>query len=357
MIELYRTKDEEVNACSQPGVSSCRRLETRNRVSALFSVAARGIALFVGCFSAVNEIIQLRHPGLDLNLCWVDFRPVPAVFLRPLIMAFCIFLIAYAVRPQLSRWRRRITLALTAIFLAAAIWNVLHYYFLLAQETFQTTVPVPLSLFVTGCLGVLILAVFRNQAIDAQGILPALSVSAIGMIIFPLAHIVCFGKTDYSTPADAIVVFGARVYSDGRLSDALTDRVRTACELYRAGLAEKMVLSGGPGDGSVHEAEAMRRFAVSHGVLPDAIILDKRGYNTCATVRNTCDLFRSIQVKRVLAVSHFFHLPRIKMSYHSEGYEAYTVPARETYILTEMPYLIAREVAALWRYYCRFLTG
>jgi hypothetical protein len=35
------------------------------------------------------------------------------------------------------------------------------------------------------------------------------------------------------------------------------------------------------------------------------------------------------------------------------GIEVYTVPARETYVLTAMPLYIAREVVALWVYYLR----
>ena len=45
------------------------------------------------------------------------------------------------------------------------------------------------------------------------------------------------------------------------------------------------------------------------------------------------------------------------MSYHREGYEVYTVPARETYVLTQMPYLIVRETGALWFYYLRCLAA
>ena len=65
------------------------------------------------------------------------------------------------------------------------------------------------------------------------------------LAIFPLAQMFFFGKTDYRRPADAAVVLGARVYADGRLSDALADRVRTACQLYR--------------DGSGPEADLLRR--------------------------------------------------------------------------------------------------
>src|SRR5690606_40521292 len=92
--------------------------------------------------------------------------------------------------------------------------------------------------------------------------------------VFPAAQMVFFGTTSYARPADAIVVFGARVYADGRPSDALSDRVLHACDLHRRGVAPLLIMSGGPGDGAVHECEAMRYLAVAQGVPPDAVVHD-----------------------------------------------------------------------------------
>lgn len=176
-------------------------------------------------------------------------------------------------------------------------------------------------------------------------------------VIFPLAQMICFGKTEYQRPADVAVVFGARVYADGRPSDALADRVRTGCYLYRDGLINKLLFSGGPGDGAVHETESMKQMAIRLGVRPEDILTDQAGLNTQATVRNTSALLSQLRVSRVLVVSHFYHLPRIKLAYHRAGWEVYTVPARETYLLRQMPYNMAREVAALWVYYLRPLAA
>jgi vancomycin permeability regulator SanA len=165
-----------------------------------------------------------------------------------------------------------------------------------------------------------------------------------------------FGKTDYRRPADIAVVLGARVYADGRPSDALADRVRTACNLYRNGTVKKLLFSGGPGDGSIHETEGMKRMAIQLGVKPEDILLDAHGVNTQATVKNTEVVFQQLHASRILVVSHFYHLPRIKLAYHREGWEVYTVPAKESYLLRQMPFNIAREVAALWVYYFRPLA-
>ena len=179
-------------------------------------------------------------------------------------------------------------------------------------------------------------------------------------VALPLAQMLFFGKTDYRRRADAVVVFGARAYADGRPSQALADRVRTACRLYHDGYAGRLIFSGGPGDGPVDEPEAMRRLAVRLGVPDAAITLDPRGLNTDATVRNTDAVLRRAGARRVLAVSHAYHLPRVKMAYRRAGwdvYHVYTVPAEETRPLTQMPYLVAREVAAVWAYYLRPVAG
>ena len=65
-------------------------------------------------------------------------------------------------------------------------------------------------------------------------------------------------------------------------------------------------------------------------------------------MRNTVEMNRG----RILAVSHFYHLPRIKMTFQRYGRDVYTVPS-ETTMYALMPYQLAREDAAFWAYYLR----
>ena len=173
--------------------------------------------------------------------------------------------------------------------------------------------------------------------------------------LFPVVQVLCFGRTDYRRPADVAVVFGARVYADGRLSDAVADRVRTATRLYREGWVSELVMSGGPGDGAIHETAAMRTAAIRDGVPAAAIRVDLAGLSTAATVRNTAGEFAG---RRVLAVSEYYHLPRIKLAFARAGVEIFTVPAeaRDWRRALDLRSSL-REVPAFWLYYLRSLGG
>jgi vancomycin permeability regulator SanA len=125
--------------------------------------------------------------------------------------------------------------------------------------------------------------------------------------------------------------------------------VRTGVALYRAGLAPRLFFSGGPGEGAIDEPASMARYAEAMGVPQSAIVLDPFGINTESTVRNTVAAESN---RRILAVSHFYHLPRIKMTYQRYGVNVYTVPS-ETTVYRGMVYNLVREDVAFWAYYLR----
>ncbi len=319
----------------------------------------RGLALFLGGFSLLNLVGGFRSAGLDANLWWIDLRWLPSAPANALLLVSAISLVTFGLWPALSRWRRRLTLACALALAIAAVANSVQFYLLLSRKTILAGVPVPLSLLVGLGLLLVLVASLRPPApgTNTGGLVPVLMVCGVCMVAFPLGQMFCFGKTDYRRAADVAIVLGARVYADGRPSDALADRVRTGCQLYGTGLIRKLVFSGGPGDGAVHETEAMKRMAIPLGVKAEDIVLDPAGLNTRETERNSGPILSQLSATRVLVVSHFYHLPRIKMTCQRAGLEVFTVPAKESYLLRQLPYNIAREVAALWVYYLRPLVG
>jgi uncharacterized SAM-binding protein YcdF (DUF218 family) len=100
----------------------------------------------------------------------------------------------------------------------------------------------------------------------------------------------------------------------------------------------------------------MRDFAIAHGVPADAIIVDEAGMTTEATVRNTALICEREGFDRVGAVSTFYHMPRIKQLFLSQGINVYTVPAQ--HYLSDGTLLITtlREVPGWWVYWLKGLV-
>jgi len=67
--------------------------------------------------------------------------------------------------------------------------------------------------------------------------------------------------------------------------------------------------------------------------------------------------YRIVLPPGVLGVSHFYHLPRIKLQFERQGLRVFTVPAHETRAMLKLPLFMAREIAAIWVYYLQPLFG
>jgi uncharacterized SAM-binding protein YcdF (DUF218 family) len=315
---------------------------------------ARTIAFFAGLFTLLNLGGDLLWPGFDASAWWIGFGALPVWFVRPLLAVFALTMLAFAFRQPNPSRRPFFTAGVALAFALVALADTIGFYRLLASGRIVAGFPAPFSLLVFLGMAVVVWGAWtQRETVDRHDLRRVLAGGLILLAAFPLALMLFFGNTDYRRPADAVVVFGARVYASGKLSDALEDRIRTACEIYRAGLAKRMVLSGGRGDGALTEASAMRRYALGHGVRAGDIFIDDSGINTEATVRDTVPLLQQWGARRVLAVSHFYHLPRIKLAYQRAGIDVFTVPARQGHLLSQMPYNMAREVAAFWSYYLR----
>jgi vancomycin permeability regulator SanA len=316
-----------------------------------FASVGRGVALFLGLFTFLNFIAEVRSEGFDANLWWIDLRALPPVLSVGILAAASLALVSYAIAGAAQAVR--ISVAVTSLpLLLATVANCLIFWRLLQRGTVQSGFPVPFSAFVLLAL-VVVLRSLRVQA-AARPLVIAATVTTCG-IAFPLAQLLCFGLTDYRRPADAAIVLGARAYASGQPSLPLAQRVRTGCELYRQKLVPLLVFSGGPGDGAIDEPQAMTRYAARLGVPPEAVISDPAGLNTEATVQNTLRLAAQRRFTRLIVVSHFYHLPRIKMTYRRFGADVATVPAEIDRFTPDILFNVAREVPALWVYYFRAL--
>ncbi len=109
-------------------------------------------------------------------------------------------------------------------------------------------------------------------------------------------------------PAKPVVmVLGAKVYTDDKMSSILLDRVQTALEIYKAGKAQKILLSGDHGTKTYDEVNTMKDYLLDHGVLAQDIFLDHAGFDTYDSFYRARDVF---EVKSMIVVTQAFHMSR-----------------------------------------------
>jgi SanA protein len=97
------------------------------------------------------------------------------------------------------------------------------------------------------------------------------------------------------------------VYEDGRPSDALTDRLATALDLYNTQLVRHILVTGDNSPASDHETDIMRAWLIERGVPPDAIWTDPSGVRTLDSMARAAEVF---QIQDAIICTQRFHLPR-----------------------------------------------
>jgi len=92
-------------------------------------------------------------------------------------------------------------------------------------------------------------------------------------------------------PAQAVLILGARVHDNGKLSQILADRVDTALEVYNAGKVKMFLVSGDHGQVDYNEVEAIKMYLLEKGIPEEIIILDHAGFDTFDSVYRAKNVF------------------------------------------------------------------
>lgn len=170
--------------------------------------------------------------------------------------------------------------------------------------------------------------------------LTVISLIALGVILFSFLSVLLINvlikgsvkenillseEIDKETGYDCILVLGCGVKADGSPSEMLHHRIETACLLYKAGLAEKILFSGDHGQENYDEVGTMMRVANEEfGVPLEDIFLDHAGFSTYETMARAATVFG---VKRAIVVTQEYHLYRALYLAESYGIECVGVAA------------------------------
>ena len=120
---------------------------------------------------------------------------------------------------------------------------------------------------------------------------------------------------------DCILILGAQVLSD-KPSEILADRLKQGLELYKNGVAEKIIVSGDHGRTDYDEVRVMKDFLISNGVPSENIFMDHAGFSTYDSMYRAKNIFK---VERLVVVTQEYHLYRAVYSANKLGMVAYGV--------------------------------
>jgi uncharacterized SAM-binding protein YcdF (DUF218 family) len=302
-----------------------RKATTRWRLAGHRTIALMdGLRLFLAVALVVDSVRSFFTPDaslLGILVRWPGGRPLPSIDGLVLAAAFLI--------------RHRVAALVLVAHAVLALVNIGEFYVLRAQGLPAAALP-----FSIVTLAILMGGIARTfyDGPTAKWTWTAWGAALAGPLLL-LFHLFSFGSTDYTRPAGAIVVFGARAYPDGSPSQALADRMVHGVRLYHQKVAPTLILSGAP-----DEVPTMKRLALKWRVPEEAIVCDPEGVNSYATLAN-------LKVRSVVAVSHYYHLARIKLTARRMGIACVTSPCMMSQRLQKEPYFIARECAAFVSYY------
>lgn len=116
-----------------------------------------------------------------------------------------------------------------------------------------------------------------------------------------------------------IMVLGAAVYPDGTPSPMLRERLDKGIELYEAGVAPKVLLSGDNGQIEYDELSVMKAYMLNAGIPERDIFTDHAGFCTYDSVYRASYIF---EVKRMVVVTQKYHLYRALYGCRMKGIEA-----------------------------------
>jgi len=121
-----------------------------------------------------------------------------------------------------------------------------------------------------------------------------------------------------------VIILGASVHSDGKLSPILQDRVDTGLQLYRHGKAKRFLLSGDNRRSDYDEVNAMKNYLLDKNVPEEHIYIDPAGIDTYDSMYRSKAVF---EVRDAIVVTQEFHLPRTMFIASNLGFNYYGYPA------------------------------
>jgi uncharacterized SAM-binding protein YcdF (DUF218 family) len=153
-----------------------------------------------------------------------------------------------------------------------------------------------------------------------------LGLVVIGYLAWITAQIYHQSNVDEAREADVIIVMGAAEYA-GRPSPVLRARLDHALDIYRKGLAPRILTTGGAGgDPYYTEGEVSRNYLVKNGVPSESILVESEADSTIESTAIAGEIMTRMNLDSAIVVSDGYHIFRTKKLLEFRGLQVYGSP-------------------------------
>ena len=130
--------------------------------------------------------------------------------------------------------------------------------------------------------------------------------------------------TDEIKDVDTIIVLGAKVYDDGRLSLMLKDRLDKTIEVYNKLDIKKVIVSGDSEHKDYDETTKMKEYLINNGIPEESIVVDIYGLSTYDSIYRLKNVY---DVNKTIIITQKYHLYRALYIANSLGIDVYGIPS------------------------------
>lgn len=149
---------------------------------------------------------------------------------------------------------------------------------------------------------------------------------AVGLVLWVIAASdrYMYASAAAAPSAEAALVLGASVASNGTLSLVLKERADKALELYQTHKVRKILVTGDDSTLEYNEVYPVGKYLIAAGVPKDDIFLDYAGFDTYSSMYRAREVFA---VRSMIITTQRFHLPRAVYVARRLGIAAYGLDA------------------------------
>ncbi len=166
-------------------------------------------------------------------------------------------------------------------------------------------------------------------------------------VVITFAQVLHASNQAHQEPAQAIVVLGAAQY-DGTPSPVLEGRLKHAIELYEAGVANTIVVTGGKQAGDrFTEAAASYLYLRDQGIPEERILREEQGSNTWEQLAAATRELQALGMTSAVLVSDDYHSYRLDRIANELGLQAQVSPVDPGLSVGGKVKAMARETVAV----------